>query len=150
MKSQTILLAGLAAIGLAGCSSEPEPEVEKIVVREPGDPPVQSSAGSSEDMVAAGKAAFAICAACHNVGAGAASGAGPHLNAIIGRTAGSLDDFAYSDAMAASGITWDEVQLKAFIADPTGVIPGTTMVSGAVEDAEQRAAIIAYLASLES
>lgn len=147
-----VLVASILPLGLAACSSESEEPVEQIVVREPG---AAASAiagdaddGNSGDLVAAGKAAFAVCAACHGVDEGDPSRAGPNLYGVMGRAAGSLDDFAYSDAMASSGLTWDNAELDAFLANPSKKVPGTSMVAGAVRDDDRRAAIIAYLASL--
>lgn len=147
----TMRFAGmaLAALLLAGCGSEGQPPVEKIVVREPGQAAVAPQpAAPADDLVAQGKAAFAACAACHAVEAGAPSGVGPNLRGVAGRKAGSLEGFAYSDALKASGITWTESELDAFLANPAGKVPGTAMAAGAVGNAETRKAIVAYLASL--
>ena len=81
---------------------------------------------------------------------GDASGVGPSLHGVVGRAAGSLTGFSYSEAMAKSGLTWTESELDAFIANPAGKVPGTEMVAGQVADAQRRAAIIAYLASLKN
>lgn len=160
MKTLSAAAVLLPALVLTACSSEPVPEpVEQIIVREPGAPPVQPAAteeqtASGEDseatLIAAGKSAFAVCSGCHVVEADAASTAGPNLHAVGGRAAGSLDDFAYSDALKAAGITWDDTELDAYLANPAAKVPGTTMVAGAVQDAQQRAAIIAYLKSLSA
>lgn len=146
----TIRVAGiaLAAALLAGCGSKEQPPVEKIVVREPGQAAAPAPAASANDLVATGKAAFAACAACHTVEPGAASGVGPNLHGVVGREAGSIAGFAYSEALDGSGIVWTEAELDAFIADPMGKVPGTAMAAGAVGDAGTRKAIIAYLATL--
>ncbi|MEP3467295.1 MAG: c-type cytochrome [Parasphingorhabdus sp.] len=153
-------MAILPALALTACSSDPVPEpVEQIVIREPGAPPVQptpvtepAASGENDEaaLIAAGKSAFAICSGCHVVDADAPSTAGPNLYATVGTLAGAREDFAYSEALKSSGITWSEAELDAYIADPAGKIPGTTMVAGAVQDAEQRKAIIAYLKSLST
>ncbi len=145
-----IALTGVAAATLTACSSESPDPVEQIIVREPGEvaAPATSEGTATTDILAAGSAAFAACASCHSVEAGEPSGAGPNLHGVVGRPAGSLDDFAYSEAMSASSLVWNEGELDAFLANPTGGVPGTSMVAGGVDDAEQREAIIAYLASL--
>ena len=160
MKSLSIVMAVLPALLLTACSSEPAPgPVEQIVVREPGAPPVPTAAAeepaaSGEDseavLIAAGKSAYAICSGCHVVEAGAASTAGPNLHAVAGRAAGALDDFAYSDALKTAGITWNDAELDAYLTNPAAKVPSTTMVAGAVQDAQQRTAIIAYLKSLSA
>ncbi|MEM7666273.1 MAG: c-type cytochrome [Pseudomonadota bacterium] len=154
MRNRAILAASVLAMALAGCGGSGEqPPFEQIVVREPGEPAANATqlasaaAGATTDLVGAG-AAFAVCSGCHVVEAGAASTAGPNLYGVVGRAAGSLDDYAYSDALAGSEITWDIAELDRFLANPAGYVPGTTMSAGGVSDSERRAAIVAYLGSL--
>ncbi|MEM8725092.1 MAG: c-type cytochrome [Pseudomonadota bacterium] len=157
MHKRTLAAAGLLTLMLAACAgTEGQPPVEQIEVRAPGDPdpnaagPAISEAASdvAVDLVAKGEAAFAVCSGCHVAEASAASTAGPNLHGVVGRQAGTLDDYAYSDALASSGITWDIAELDRFLANPAGRVEGTTMVAGGVSDGESRAAIVAYLGSL--
>jgi cytochrome c len=53
--------------------------------------------------------------------------------------------FTYSAAMAKSKIVWDTGSLDRFLADPTGVVPGTSMGYAGIDDAQQRADLIAWL-----
>ncbi len=99
-------------------------------------------------MVARGKDAFQRCTGCHAAAPGARSQAGPNLYGTVGRVAGSHPGFPYTDALAASKIVWDAETLDAYLADPTGTVPGSEMQRGTVRDADQRAAIVAYLISL--
>ncbi|MEO1730387.1 MAG: c-type cytochrome [Pseudomonadota bacterium] len=150
MKKSAFLAAGLLTVLLAACgSSEPEPVVEQIVIREPGEAVAAATETDTGevDLVALGKDAFQMCTGCHVADEGAASMAGPNLYGVVGRKAGSLDDFAYSDALAGSDLTWDYATLDRFLANPGEYVPGTSMVAGAVRDGESRAAIVAYLAS---
>ncbi|MEM9500824.1 MAG: c-type cytochrome [Pseudomonadota bacterium] len=155
MRIRAILGAGLLTLMVTACGgAEEEPPVEQIVLREPGEPAASAAkvadaaVDAAVDLVAAGEAAFAMCSACHVAVAGAASTAGPNLYGVLGRQAGSLDDYAYSDAFAGSEVNWDVAELDRFLANPTGYAPGTTMVAGAVTDGDRRAAIVAYLGSL--
>ena len=152
MHKQAILAAGLLTVLVTACGSSAQPQVvEQIVVREPGEEAPAASAPSGElSLVAMGEDAFQMCTGCHAFEAGAPSGAGPNLYGVMGRAAGSLEDYSYSDAFASSAITWDEASLDGFLADPAGYVPGTDMLAGAVPDADSRAAIIAYLASANS
>lgn len=86
------------------------------------------------------------CAACHSVEAGQ-NKMGPHLSAILGRVAGSVEGAKYSKALPAAGITWDEAQLDAYLTNPKKAVPGTSMAV-AITNATQRADIIAYLKTL--
>ena len=55
-------------------------------------------------MPSRGKALFGQCKRCHQVGGGAEHRIGPHLNDVIGRAAGSLANYRYSQAMKAAGV----------------------------------------------
>src|SRR6476659_255609 len=73
---------------------------------------------------AAGKTVFMKCMICHKVGPGAMNGVGPQLNGVVGRKAGTLADYMYSDANKNSGITWTEDVLTKYLAGPQQVVPG--------------------------
>jgi cytochrome c len=92
-----------------------------------------------------GKVAFEQCAACHSLD-GSGKDDGPTLKGVIGRTAGSLEDFRYSAAMKRSGVTWDAATLDKYITDPQAFIPGNRMAFAGMTDQSQRDDLIAYLA----
>ncbi len=103
-----------------------------------------------EALVEDGEKVFRRCAACHQVGADAENKVGPQLANVIGRTAGSLEDFDYSDAMIAAGeggMVWTEETLDPYLANPRGVVKGTSMAFAGLKKEEDRAAVIAYIAS---
>jgi cytochrome c len=151
MKAVFRASAPVLLIALAACGSDPAPEpTEQIIVREPGSDASDAAAPQAADdtaasLVAAGKAAFNTCVACHVVEKGGANRIGPNLYGVIGRAAGSVDGFKYSDAMASSGITWTKEELDNYLANPAAKVPGTTMMAGAITDAGRRQAIIAYI-----
>jgi cytochrome c len=85
------------------------------------------------------------CRTCHTVKEGD-NRLGPTLAKVVGRKAGSLPDYAYSDAMKNSGIVWDEATLDRFIEDPNAVVAGNNMKPyTGMTNAGDRAAIVAYL-----
>lgn len=92
-----------------------------------------------------GKVAFEQCAACHSLGE-AGDYDGPTLKGIIGRKAGSLDDYRYSAAMKRSDVTWDAAALDKYIADPQAFIPGNRMAFAGISDKALRDDLMAYLA----
>jgi cytochrome c len=94
---------------------------------------------------AAGEKAFAVCKACHKVGEGAKNGVGPTLNGVVGRAAGSVEGYKYSDATKNSGITWDEANLAEYLKNPKAKIAGSKMMFAGVKDDTKLADIIAYL-----
>jgi cytochrome c len=89
-----------------------------------------------------GEGVFKKCAACHKVDG--TDGVGPHLNGVVGRDAGSVEGFAYSDAMVEHG-PWTPEALFAFLEDPKGVMSGTKMSFAGLKKEEDRADVIAYL-----
>ena len=73
----------------------------------------------------------------------------PHLNDVFGRTAGSLSGFRYSPSdeggRCADGLVWSAATLDAFLADPHAFVPGSRMSFDGMEDAEDRASLLAWL-----
>lgn len=111
-----------------------------------------SDAGNAApaESIAAGRAAFAACASCHQVGPSARHGFGPHLNQLRGRKAGSLSDYAYSEAMKQSSLVWDTATLTALIKSPSGTVPGTKMrFLGFGYNERKVADLLAYLESVQ-
>jgi cytochrome c len=84
------------------------------------------------------------CAICHTVEPGK-NKIGPSLAGIVGRKAGSVPNFNYSEANKSSGITWSETTLDTYLADPKKLIPGTKMIFPGLKNPEDRKAVIAYL-----
>ncbi|MGE5546958.1 MAG: c-type cytochrome [Solirubrobacterales bacterium] len=93
-------------------------------------------------------AAFNQCKACHKVEAGK-NGVGPSLAGVVGRKAGTAAGFKYSDAMANSGLTWDEASLTKYISDPKGAVPGNKMAFAGLKKPEDVAAVIGYLKTVK-
>ena len=91
-----------------------------------------------------GKAIFEQCAACHSLD-GTGDYDGPNLQGIIGRKAGSLEDYRYSAAMKRSDVTWNAATLDKYVADPQGFIPGNRMAFAGITAKAERDDLIAYL-----
>jgi cytochrome c len=87
------------------------------------------------------------CMMCHSVKPEAGK-MGPPLAGIVGRKAGTIGGYAYSNAMKTSTITWNAATLDPYLKAPGKTVPGTKMLLG-VADAEQRAAVIQYLGTLK-
>ena len=113
-------------------------------------PAVEETAALDPALVAEGESLFRRCSSCHQVGDGAVSRTGPHLNGVLGRQAGGLEDFRYSNQMVAAGaegLSWTDDTLTAFLMDPRGYIQGTRMSFNGLRGEDEAAAIIAYLRS---
>ena len=85
------------------------------------------------------------CRTCHTMKEGD-NRQGPSLAGVIGRKAGSLAGYNFSDSMKQSNITWDDSNLDQFIANPDQVISGNAMKPyGGITDAAQRKTIVEFL-----
>jgi cytochrome c len=100
-------------------------------------------AASAEDL-AAGKASFAKCKACHSLEEGK-NEIGPSLHGLFGRKAGTAPKFNYSAANKSSGITWGEDTLFKYLENPQKFVPGTKMVFPGIKSEKERHALIEYL-----
>ncbi len=94
-----------------------------------------------------GKKVFYRCMACHEA-ATERDKVGPHLLDVVGRTAGSAENFNYSQAMkdaGAAGLVWDEANLAAYLSAPKLKIPGNRMAFPGLTNDDDIANVIAYL-----
>jgi cytochrome c len=99
----------------------------------------------AQSTVSPGKAVFEKrCGGCHSVDR---DKEGPRLGGVVGRRAGSVAGFEYSDALKKSKITWNAETLDKWLTSTDSVAPGNDMTFR-VEKAEERRAIIEYLSGL--
>jgi cytochrome c len=84
------------------------------------------------------------CSGCHALDA---DHEGPRLRGVVGRAAGSVKTFQYSEALKNAKHVWNDANLDKWLTDTESVVPDNDM-SFQVPKAEERAAIIAYLKSL--
>lgn len=121
------------AICLAGCGGENAP----------------APAHTIEER---GQSAFRACAVCHARTDPADPATprliGPSLFGIVGAPSARRSDYDYSPAMRRASLVWDEATLDAFIESPSTIVPGSRMSFPGEADPETRAAIIAYLKTL--
>lgn len=95
---------------------------------------------------AAGEKVFAKCKACHKVDG--TDGTGPHLNGVVDRAKASVAGFGYSDALLAmASDAWTAENLNAFLESPKGYMPGTKMSFSGLPKVQDRANLIAWLAT---
>lgn len=92
----------------------------------------------------AGEAVFIACKTCHVTTEGQ-NRIGPSLHAVVGRKAGTVANFTYSNANKNSGITWTPEKLFQYLENPQRVVPGTKMTYPGLPDPQKRADVIAYL-----
>jgi cytochrome c len=89
-----------------------------------------------------GKAVFQACAACHAEGP---NPLGPSLKDVYGRKSAARDDFRYSPPMMRANLTWDEANLRSFIADPQRLVKGNRMPFGGVTNPTDLDDVVAFL-----
>ena len=91
-----------------------------------------------------GKRVYNICKACHALKAGK-NKIGPTLHGIMGRKAGTVAKFKYSNAMKNSGLTWDEETLRKYLTKPRKFLKGTRMSFGGIKRDNDMDNLIAFL-----
>jgi cytochrome c len=100
---------------------------------------------------AKGKAAFVRqCAICHTAEKGGDNRFGPNLFGIIGRTAGTMPGFTYTNAFKnRAKWEWTEDAIGSWMMFPSTMVPGTAMgvFQGIAE--RDRDDLAAYLATLK-
>jgi len=106
--------------------------------------PAAAQPGDAEN----GKDIFKACRPCHQVGPAAKNGIGPALNGMVGRTAGTIAGFVYSDAnkeAGTKGLVWTEDNLFKYLENPAAYMPGNKMTYAGIKDEANRRDLIAYL-----
>jgi cytochrome c len=99
---------------------------------------------------AAGQRVFNQCRACHVIENNGRNGIGPNLFGIVGRRAGSIENFRYSANMrqlAEGGLTWDEATLRRYVGNPKEVVPQGSMAFAGLRNQQQVTDLLAYLAA---
>ena len=139
--SKIVISAALvpAVLALAACGGK-QPEAEAPAE----EPAVDVAFADLTGDAAAGETVFAQCRACHLVEEGK-NGVGPSLYGIIGRAAGSIEGFNYSEANASIGLTWTPEIMYEYLESPREYMAGTRMAFPGLKDPQDRADVIAYL-----
>ena len=100
--------------------------------------------------VAKGEKLFKTRAAqCHTAAKDGPNGVGPNLYGIVDRQSGQVPGFVYSKANSESGVAWTVEVLDEYLENPKKFMPGTKMAFAGLKKAQDRADIIAYMASLK-
>jgi cytochrome c len=120
-----------------------------------------ASTHAQEGDVAKGEQVFKRCMACHQVGENAANKIGPILNNVIGRQAGTIEGFRYSDLnkhAGENGLVWNEERIFNYLENPNDFLKklltdagkadlakGTTRMAFRLAKQQERRDVVAYL-----
>jgi cytochrome c len=105
-----------------------------------------SSAAAQSGDAARGEQLFKQqCMICHTIAADGGNKIGPNLHGVIGRKAGQAAGFSFSEAMAKSGIVWDDKTLTEYLESPAKRVPNGKMTFAGVKQKGQLDDMIAYL-----
>jgi cytochrome c len=135
-----LALVAILPLALAACGQKAE-EAEPV-----GDTATETAEPAAVAAIS-GEDSFKKCVACHKVEKGAPSGVGPNLHGIVGKAVASVEGFNYSAAMKAKGGVWDAATLDAYLENPRKAVTGTKMAFAGISNAEERKALIDYLAA---
>ena len=93
-----------------------------------------------------GKLAFNnFCRTCHSLKEGD-NRLGPSLYRIVGAKAARSSDYAYSQGLRQSGVTWDAATLDRWIENPESLVPNNSMKPyNGLTDAAVRKSIVDFL-----
>ena len=102
-----------------------------------------------------GEGVFKKCQSCHQIGEGAENKVGPMLNDLIGRTAGTVEDFKYGKSIVKAGeagLVWTEEEIFAYLKDPKKYLrkklddkKAKSKMSFKLKKEDERQNVIAYL-----
>jgi cytochrome c len=151
-----VLFAGIVALGSSIVASEAfhsaRPEkmgypIEGVEVESEGgaeaEKPIEFYLASADP--ANGANVFKKCTACHNAEQGGPNALGPNLWGVLGEPIGQGRGFAFSDALAKVGGTWNWNNLSDWLHSPKNFAPGTKMTFAGISNPQDRADVIAYL-----
>jgi cytochrome c len=151
-----VLFAGIIALGSSIVAGEAFHSERPEEMGYPIEGVVEEGAGAAEAEkpiefylasadAAKGEQVFKKCAACHNADKGGANQLGPNLWGVVGAPIGEGRGFAWSDALAKHGGSWDWDSLSQWLKSPKTFAPGTKMTFAGLSKPEDRADVIAFL-----
>lgn len=143
MRFARMTLMALGMAGLAACGGSKEPAAEQDTAQA-----TSEAAAPAEPAGATPPQAFMQCVACHSPKPNV-NGVGPSLFGVVGRKAGTLPGYSYSDALKTWGKDLTAEELDKWLTAPMKDVPGTKMIFPGMPDAAKRKEVIDYLTTLK-
>jgi cytochrome c len=111
--------------------------------------PASEAAGRLSGIEAVGQEIVAArCSNCHSLTPAPTSFA-PTLHGLLGRKAGDVEGFPYSEKLRALDLVWSSESLDVWLASQSLESPILRMRHLGIENASERQAVVAYIASLK-
>jgi len=126
--------------GEASAPAAPAPTLEQLKAAQAKLPAPYNTADLEN-----GKAKFAMCSSCHTITPGGPNMTGPNLYGVAGTKVAAVPSYNFSDALRAQTFTWDAQHFDQWISNPRAMVPGTKMTYAGMQDAKDRADVVAYL-----
>jgi len=136
----------LTAVLVTACTEE---KISEKKITSPGNAqeaviPVKSS---NLTPIERGAKIYKRCRACHTLDEGGRHKVGPNLWDVYGAQSASKEGFAYSKAMKAANIVWDEETMDGYLEKPSKYMPGNKMTFIGLKKQEDRDAVQAFMKS---
>ena len=97
-------------------------------------------------LIETGKRQWIRCSGCHSLSADAPPMFGPHLEGIVGRVAGSVEGFEYTEpTLIERSFVWNEAYFDEWLTDPRAEYPHMCLAFHGLSNPETRKALIAFL-----
>lgn len=89
----------------------------------------------------------AKCASCHTLDQGGSNGTGPNLYGVLGNAKQAVAGFGYSGALSNTDDNWSWENMDSWLQNPSAYARGTNMAFAGLKRDDERAAVLAYLAT---
>lgn len=136
---KTLISLAIAALLFTACGAAEDAKLKDTPAAKPVKTVVEMT------PVQRGAKVFTKCRSCHTLEQDGRNKLGPNLWGIYGSKSASKKGYAYSKAMKAADITWDETTMDAYLKKPGTYIPGNKMTFIGLKKQEDRDAVQAYL-----
>lgn len=103
---------------------------------------------ASADVAKGERSFVGKCVTCHTINRGGANGTGPNLYNIVGAKFRHVEGFNYSRALMGKDDSWTYENLNEWLKNPSAYLRGTSMSFAGLRRDDERANMIAYLASM--